>query len=353
MKGLSTDSSFLYDRSKSTCSFCKDSRHQINKCPHVKTVWENIQKGIIPISYLKTTKSDTDRTHNTLAWYADNGSYWGELYKLTEKSYEKWEKAQHREKRKGTKIKQDKICGYCGDAGHTRAKCEHLDFHKKALVKANRNFRKWFYKEYVEKQGLSTGCIISFDLRTNNGSSITSTVKPVSVQTIITDVNWGSINLLSLLDLESVQVRYGTKVGNTKSGKLENIREFLTSRVLCKMPKANLPNSPHIAGLNYVSSSFVGVPLPMLSSFVGEPLPMLSKKRFYLQGYENYAKIGWGDCNIIENFRIVQKAPQNLGSEWIDGFSDEMSVIFKKFNQEELNFFGIIEHIKDWATKRV
>jgi len=303
-------------------------------------VWENLEKGIIPISYLKTTKSDTDRTHYSLAWYADNGSYWGELYKLTEKSYEKWEKAQHREKRKGTTIKQDKkICGYCGDTGHTRAKCEHLDFHKRALVKANRNFRKWFYQEYVVQQGLSTGCIISFDLRTNNGGS-GSTVKPVSVQTIITDVNWGSINLLSLLDLENVQVRYNTKVGNAKSGKLENIREFLTSRVLCKMPKANLPNSPHIAGLNYVSSSFVGV-----------PLPMLSKKSSYLQGYENYAKIGWGDCNLIENFRIVQKAPQNLGSEWVDGFSDEMSVIFKKFNQEELNFFGIIEHIKDWATK--
>ena len=74
-----------------------------------------------------------------------------------------------------------------------------------------------------------------------------------------------------------------------------------------------------------------------------------SSDYYELLNFDNQDKIGWNG-NTIENLTIVQPAPQTLADDWVDGFSDEMSVIFKKFSMAQLDHFGVIEHIKEWAS---
>lgn len=353
MKGLSSTPS-SNSRSKSTCSFCRNPKHQVSDCPHIKTVWDSLQQGIIPLAYMQTVKdNDTSGLNNhwranhsywrsPLSTYYTQGTTWGELYKHAQSAYEKWERAQNKAKAKGKKRSKTQTCGYCKDIGHTRAKCEHVDFHKRTLVQANRNFRKWFYQEYVEKQGLSTGAIISFDfIKPQSWNTPSSRTK---VQTIVTDINWDSINLLSILDMDSVTINWSTDVDGAKSDRLNNIRDFLRSDVLCKVPKTSLSQCDVSVAYRYRN--------PDQFSFYGVPVG-ISPNKSMLKNFDNQDKVGYNDCNIIENFQIVQRAPQVLSDDWIDGFSDEMSVIFSKFSQAQLEFFGVIEHIKDWATKEL
>ena len=355
MKGLSSKSS-VNSRSQSTCSFCKNPNHQVSACPHVKPMWESLEKGIIPLAYMRnidpndtsglldTWKANHSYWTNPLSGYYTKGETWGDLYKLAQKSYEKWEKAQTRTKSKG-KSSKVQTCGYCRETGHTRAKCEHLDFHKRTLVKANRNFRKWFYQEYVEKQGLSTGAIVSFDF-TNNGSCYGNTPPVITgIQSIITDVNWDSINLLSMLNMDSVRVSYSVKCDGAKVEKMNNIREFLRSNVICKVPRSSFIKTSVTTNYRFREST----------AFFGVPIDMCNNNNTVLLDFDSHQTIGYGNSttNKVTNFRVVQRAPQVLSNDWINGFSDEMSVIFGKFSKAQLDYFGVIDHIKQWATKEV
>jgi len=354
MKGLSSTPSRTNSRSKSTCSFCRNPEHQVSACPHIKPVWESLQQGIIPLTYMsQVDNNDTSGIRNTwranhsywtspLSTYYTNGGTWGELYTAAEKAYEKWERAQARANAPKGKRTRIQTCGYCKETGHTRTKCTHLTDHNELLIKANRNFRKWFYQEYVEKQGLSTGAIVSFDFI--KPASWNAQASRTKVQTIVTDINWDSINLLSVLDMDTnVSLTYRTEIDGAKQEKLSNIRDFLRSDVLCKVPKTAL--SQCVISVSYQYRDTL--------SFYGVPVGMLSTQNQKLKNFENHDLVGWRDSNLIENFSVVQRSPQVLSDDWIDGFSDEMSVIFKKFSQKQLEFFGVIEHIKEWAEKDV
>lgn len=355
MKGLSAKQSSFNRRSKPTCSFCRNPNHRVGDCPHVAVIWESLQKGIIPLDYMKTVQdNDTSeqsrwRTNNVrwispLSTYYSKGDAWGDLFAITEKSYEKWLRNQNKTKTPKGKRKKLSTCGYCKETGHTRTKCTHLDAHKKMLVLANRNFRQWFYEEYVEKQGLSTGCIIAFDYV--KPPSYNGTTSTTPVQTIVTDINWDSINLLTMLDLDSVSVKWSTEVDGKKSDALNNIRDFMRSKVLMKVPSQALSKCD-IQARHYQSNTTTsyGIELPLrtMSSKNG-----YHRKHNVLTNFESMERIGW-DSNRTENVRIVQRAPQVLASDWVDGYSDEMSVIFRKFTKAQLEFFGVIEHVKTWA----
>jgi len=356
MKGLSPKQSSSHNRrSKPTCSFCRNPNHRVGDCPHVAVIWESLQKGIIPLDYMKTVQdNDTSeqsrwRTGNVrwtspLSTYYSKGVTWGDLFTITEKSYEKWLRNQNRTKTTKGKRKKLSTCGYCKETGHTRTKCSHLDTHKKMLVRANRNFRQWFYEEYVEKQGLSTGCIVAFDYVVPASYNTTSTSTPV--QTIVTDINWDSINLLTMLDLDSASVKWSTEVDGKKSDALNNIRDFMRSKVLMKVPSQALSKcdiQEHWRQSQSTTSYGIELPLRTMTLKSG-----YHQKHNVLTNFESMERIGYSN-NRTENGRIVQRAPQVLASDWVDGYSDEMSVIFKKFTRAQLEFFGVIEHIKTWA----
>lgn len=354
MKGLSSTPSHNR-RSGSTCSFCRSPEHQVTACQHVKPIWDSLQQGIIPLTYMRSVKdNDTSGLNNQwkanssywtspLSAYYINGGTWGELYSATENAYGKWERAQQRQNTPKSKRTRLQTCGYCKETGHTRTKCTHLTDHSELLIQANRNFRKWFYQEYVEKQGLSTGAIISFLF--NNPQRWNSQNPPTRVQTIVTDINWDSINLLSTLDMyTNISITYKTEIDGAKTEKLNNIRDFLRSDVLCKVPSMAMSECEVTKQYSYRSGnqfSFYGVP-------VG-----ISPNKSTLKNFDNQDSIGWSDSNQIVNFQIVQRAPQVLSDDWIDGFSDQMSVMFSKFTLAQLEFFGVIEHIKLWANKEL
>ena len=204
------------------------------------------------------------------------------------------------------------------------------------------------YEEYVEKQGLSTGCIIAFDYV--KPPSYNGTTSTTPVQTIVTDINWDSINLLTMLDLDSVSVKWSTEVDGKKSDALNNIRDFMRSKVLMKVPSQALSKCD-IQARHYQSNTTTsyGIELPLrtMSSKNG-----YHRKHNVLTNFESMERIGW-DSNRTENVRVVQRAPQVLASDWVDGYSDEMSVIFRKFSRAQLEFFGVIEHIKTWAYNHI
>ena len=348
MRGLSSSKS-ANGRSSSTCSFCRSEEHQVNTCPHVPIIWKSLQTGIIPLEYMANavkTSNSTRRWGSTMHYY-QSGNNWGELYKSCEKSYAKWLKKQESKTKKKRNVKATKTCGYCKETGHTRTKCNHLDSHKKMLVKANRNFRKWFYEEYVEKQGLSTGCIISFDHV--SPESYNTPEKITHIQTIVTDINWDSINLLTMLDLDMANLPWTSEVDGKKSEGLKSIREFMRSKIVMKVPSQSLSPVDVQSYWRNESLSSYGIELPLMSRTGKNGRPS-SRQHNVLVNFETMGRIGYGNTHT-KNVRIVQRAPQVLADNWVDGYSEQMSVIFKKFTMKQLEFFGVTEHITAWANK--
>ena len=358
MRGLSPKV-HTSSRSKSSCSFCRSPNHQVGVCPHIPIVWESLQQGIIPLDYLSTI-SDNDHSNtsshggwrNNSKWwtsplksYYSQGENWGDLFKQASRAYVKYERHQARLQAKKDGKKSAKrstatqTCGYCGDKGHTRRTCTHLSSLKTDLATANRNFRQWFYREYVEQYGLSTGCIVEFDVKLNGGYNRPSTTH--TIKTIVTDVNWDTINLFSQFTKDSVDWRtFNSANLNSGHDRLNNILSFIQSDVLLKIPysKEKYPNID--LGYYYNSDTAIAIPLP------------LGKSNDCVMGWESQSRLGYNSPKI-ENLRIVSRAPQVLADDWIDGYSDEMSVILKKFSKEELDFLGISEYIREWANKTI
>ena len=362
MRGLSSKNT--RNTKQQSCSFCGNTEHQVIKCELVPLVWKQLEQGNVPLSILKAIpdcdpqfpvgdwRKNSSYHRNRLANHYSIGANWGELYKLTEKCYEKWEKAQKKTSRKGINSFQ-KECGFCGSKDHTRRNCTELQGYEKSLKIANRNFRKWFYQEYVEKQGLSTGCIVEMDITHSDSNSgyYSGLTHKTNVKTIVSAINWDRINLFSLITDPSSKMTWSTKVGNSGRDKLNNILAFITSPVLLKIPDNTFRSSSVVVSkrdaLGDLSNN-IGINL-----FRDRSSTLTYQKTVFAYN-EQTPLTNWQTCvQSIGSINVIQKAPQNLGSEWVDGYADEMAVIFKKFNKAELDFLGILGHIKEWEKKNV
>ncbi len=353
MKGLTTSNGGS-NRSQSTCSFCRSPDHQVGKCPHVAIIKKSLDKGVIPLKYMASVSPNKALSGNTyrnnsywrspLSGYYSHGDNWGELHKQTQKAYDKWSRAQDRAKNKGKKRSTaNRTCGYCGSKDHTRRTCGLLASHKTKLAKANRNFRKWFYQEYVEGQGLSTGAIAEITCHDEGGHYREASTE--TIRTLVTEINWDSINLFACkedaeINWRSVGNWTGADLGCTQD-KLTNIQNFIQSGAYLKVPKSAFEGT----NIQYGSQSwntneqpYRAVPLPTLRNASERIKTWDTKTRYYTS-------------SKIQSVKIVSRAPQVLADDWVDGYSDEMSVIFKKFTLAQLEFLGVIEHIKEWAKK--
>ena len=166
------------------------------------------------------------------------------------------------------------------------------------------------------------------------------------MRSLDTAVNWDTINLFTMLDTSSkVQnLSWSTDIDGAKREKMQNIASFLQSPILCKTPQSVFANCDISEG--YYRD-------PKVNGFYGVQLPIGSTKPT-LHCFDTQQPVrNWGDCNLTQNFRIVSRAPQVLADNWVDGFSDEMSVIFKKFTKAQLEFYGVQDLIKEWANKTV
>ena len=348
MRGLNTSNGGS-SRSQSTCSFCKSPDHQVSKCPHIVPIKKSLDKGIIPLKYMASvspndTSAQTGWRQNSSYWrsplsgWYSRGENWGDLYKQTEKAYVKWERAQARAKNKSKRSKTTRTCGYCG-GDHTRRTCGLLASHKTKLAKANRNFRKWFYENFVEAQGLSTGAIVDIQLHENAGYNRSANTG--TIRTLVTEINWDSINLFA--DFEPTEINWRTVQNYTGDGgveKLQNIQTFVQSGAYLKVAKSTIESkgfSCGNSGWRIKEQPYRAIPLPI----DGKERVILSwehKQRYY-------------NTPTVKGVSVVSRAPQVLADDWIDGYSDEMSVIFKKFSHAQLEITGILDHIKTWAEK--
>ena len=350
MRGLSSNGSSS-GRSKSTCSFCRSEKHQVSKCPHVPIVWESLQKGIIPLSYLKSVpqNSSSYSWNSPLTTYYTRGEYWGELYKSTQKAYDKWEKVNNRQSKK-VSVRSVSKCGFCGETGHNRSKCTSITDWQSKLSQANRNFRQWFYKEYVEKFGLSSGAIVSLDMEIEQGWQQPKLSKTVT--TLCTDVTWNSVNLFATFVPKSVN--HGDECDGLKQEALCNVQDFIYSPVLLKVVSKSFEDKGiSLNRYGYSNeSNFIGVPLTLRevsenerSRSWGNTVPNKP------HDFESRTSVRQSNHITFTNVSVVSRAPQVLSSDWIDGYSDEMSVIFKKYSMEVLKYLGILDHIDEWVKK--
>ena len=337
----------------SSCSYCRDTAHSAPHCPHAPLVWKSLQKGIIPLAYLSSVRV-TDKNgnqpvsgwRNPLCGYLTMGRNWGDLYSSTEKANAMVEKRILREKEKSKKgskkanKKVTQICGFCKGKGHSRRNCTDLTHWKAQLKKANRNFRKWFYEEYVVKQGLSTGAILSFEHSTQVRYNTPS--KTFKCQSIVTAVNWDTVNVFALLPKKKIV--WQDEIDGKKSEALRNVASFFESPVLCKVPvTASIKDSLDRYSYGNRESSFVGI--PFLSDVKNANNNNSAFYNFDLQTRANRYHEGNGVCNV----KVISRAEQTLPSDWIDGYSDEMSVVFSKYSLKVLEFLGIPDFINQWA----
>ena len=355
MKGLHPNAvtaggTYYGRRSKSSCSFCGDEGHQVTACPHVDGIWRSLSKGVIPLKVIDTLSATNPR----FRWYLQ-GSEWGNLYKLTEKAHTKLSNHRQRqkEKAKSKKSKQVRVktCGYCGDTGHTRRTCGHLASDSAKLSKANRAFREWVYQDLVERQGLSTGAIVSF----NAQSERTYNTEPSehSITTLVTEVNWDQMNVFSTMSTPETtwQLSQQWSIGRDR---LANVAEFFKSHVLAKVSRKPFEDKgiklqdPY-RGYNRAYqevSTVIGISVPTASAD-GQPRTSDRNCGKPVQ-WESLERFSWG-APTINSFEVVSRAPQVLSEDWKDGFTDEMQVIFKKFSRNELTAIGVLEHIEEWA----
>jgi len=269
-----------------------------------------------------------------LRYYA-NPHNWGDLYKHTEKANDKQIAYLMRQKSK-TKNKSNgrrsTKCGFCGDQAHTRRTCEKQKQIVSLLEKANANYRKWVYRTYVEDFGLSDGALIQFTYK-KEASYRQEDAIDTTITTLCTGVNWDTINLFADFTPNTYQ-RYTmpSNLGCT-SDKLDNIVEFLKSGINLKI--AVRGSVDRLFEERYVSGNpIVQVPL------AGGRIQTLAGSSF---GYYRSGK--------VSDVKVISPAPQVLDDNWINEFADEMSVIFKKYSYDQLNYIGVMEHIKKWAEK--
>ncbi len=326
MKGLTQGNQSR--RRASSCSFCGNEDHQATVCPHVPIIWAALQDARIPVEYISSQQSSN---HYTPFRWMSNPHMWGDLYKHTEKANEKQVAYQLRKSNK-TKSKTNRRsnkCGYCGEEGHTRRTCTEKASMIALLRKANKNYRQHVYDTLVSEQGLSDGALVSF--RAQKESSYRgSDGYDKTITTLCTGVNWETINLFSdFVATKHSSWRIPESVG-CGSDKLENIKMFLSSSIDLKVSSQGL--------LSEQAHQRVG-------GFV-----LISPNRKGLSTTSN-ASLGYYDRPKITDVRVVSRAPQVLSEDWVDGYSDEMSVIFTKFSSAQLDYIGAIKHIEEWANK--
>jgi hypothetical protein len=355
MKGL-TSTKQINNRSKSTCSYCRNPEHQVSKCPHIPIIKKSLDKGVIPLAYMRSVAPNDQSAAQTSSWrlrndywvsplstYFTQGEYWGELYKQTDKAHNKWLKAQQRAKAKKTKrAKTVRNCGFCG-GNHTRRTCGHLASYETKLIRANRNFRQKFYEEFVEQKGLSTGAIVDIEVAVETGHREPNRTE--TVRTIVTEINWDSINLFACKeDVHTGWSAMSSYQGTGGQEKLNNIQEFVRSGVYLKVAKSTLEAKGVPCPDGYYDNGndpYRAIPLETFS-----PLAFAS----------NCSICTWTDrlkpyrTPEVQSVTVISRAPQVLADDWVDGYSDEMSIIFKKFTKAQLDFLGITSHIDEWAN---
>ena len=221
-------------RRQSSCSYCGDTDHQVNECPHAERDWASLKQGIIPL------KSATPRP-----WYKQP-KWWSDWYKQAETAVSKIEAARERAKQKRTPSTTPRKCGFCGSTSHNRRSCIEMEQFIAQCEKANENWRRAAYKWLIDN-GLYVGSAIKVKERSwnNDGEEYVA---------LITSINIDEINVMS-----GFSTRWYSDPAANYIQPIEitiNVNGKTTSLNLGKLIKSDSPVS-EAAGRSYASYEYL------------------------------------------------------------------------------------------------
>ena len=170
-------------RSKSSCSYCRAKEHNATNCPRVAEDYVYFTKSppVIPLH------STTLKTNH---WYG-TPKYWGEWYTKCKDAHAKQVTAKKRGSSRTGSARSAPKCGFCGSKAHNRRNCNKMDRYTAHAVEANRNWRRAFYKKFVEEMGISEGALLN--LREKQGYYAKEDAKEYIG--VVTAVNWDELSM--------------------------------------------------------------------------------------------------------------------------------------------------------------
>ena len=195
----SSTSSTGTNRSKSACSYCGDTEHQVTKCPNAVTDWAYFQRYEIPCMDPSNWTNNPKPTAQGQRWNGQDRNArwfkdptgWSKWYHQCEKAVEKIEAYELREAMKSSKgkTKRAKSCGFCGGIGHNRRDCAEMTALNERLIRANAHWRQRLYDYFVKELGLGNGALVK--VKKNGGWNQPNT----DHVGIITSINWDELNM--------------------------------------------------------------------------------------------------------------------------------------------------------------
>lgn len=284
------------NRRGSTCSYCGDPAHNATNCPRVSEdyAWFTQSPPVIPIGISATPK--------TRHYYAQP-RYWGEWYANCLNAHEKQRAAKKKasSSRTGTARSAPK-CGFCGSANHNRRHCTDMTDYTAAAIKANQNWRRTFYKKFVEEMGISEGALLNLK---QGGRYSSQDVKEVIG--VVISVNWDELSLFC-----------STKDVGRYCYRADQYRQHLQVTVQI----GNDTKTVHFNGNGLLTTD----------------------------GSRNLVKYSGNTWHAPEFISVLSPSQTPLGNEWIDeGHAKAMAFLTKKRSEEKLDEAGVTALINHWS----
>ncbi len=289
-------------RSASKCSYCRAEGHNATQCPRVAEDYAYFKKSppVIPVGISKTPK--------TCSWYS-NPKYWGEWYSNCLKVQTKQEAARKKASSSPTGVARSAPkCGFCGSSAHNRRNCIDMTDYTADAIEANRNWRRAFYKKFVEEMGISEGALLNLKAKRGYGTDDEDCIG------VVTKVNWDELSLFCAShtvgrycyrDNQYVQqLQVTVQIGNEASVQLVSFGDL---GIDYRVPNTN------------------------------------TKKNLVKYSAARYA---WGAPHFAS---VLSPSETPLGDEWIEeGHAKAMAFLTKKRSKAKLDTAEITKLIKIW-----
>ena len=290
-------------RRASSCSYCRAKGHNATQCPRVAEDYAYFSQNppVIPVGISKST--------NTCHWFK-NPKYWGEWYQKCLTAHEKQEAAKKKASVSPTGVARSAPkCGFCGAKDHNRRHCDVMEHYTADAVEANRNWRRAFYKKFVEEMGISEGALLN--LKNRNTYSNKEGKEFIGV---VTSVNWGELSLFSSSAVSTNRYCY------RNDAYVQHLNV-----------KVQVGNETHYIsfsdGLDVVYDGANGRALRNLVKFSG--------------GHYN-----WRAPQFVS---VLSPSETPIGEEWIEeGHAEAMKFLTKKRSKAKLDEEEVTALIKHW-----
>ena len=270
-------------RSKSSCSYCRQTGHNINECPQVSidySYWKNYE---VPL-----------QAGNPVRWFnANQPKYWGEWYtKCINAMQKQIDYIEKQKQPKQRRVSKRRSCGFCGRSGHTRRTCLAMGTFKADAYRANENWRRKAYDILVNQLGISVGAAIKVQRHDGYGRSATVTEHVA----LVSSVNWDKLNLTCDNRTWQDQWRQALVVEAVINGQRHKLK---WSDDATKILKPAFQHSHCYSAYTYIAK-VAAAPKPLDESWVTdykEAFDFIAKKRSH-ERLEEY-----GIVNLVEKWK--------------------------------------------------